>query len=329
MLRLLGWFVGLTVVIVLSVGGVGTWGYSVFVQPGPVRTNTNIIIPKGAGIERIANLLLDQGLILNALIFRLGAIALGREKALRAGEFSIPPQASSEDILGILRSGKTVVRRLTVAEGLTTAEVLSRLARTEGLTGVVTSNPGEGRLLPETYHFSFGDSRNDIVRRMRSAMDKTVRDLWAKRKPGLPYRTTVEALVMASIVERETGLAAERARVAGVFVNRLNRSMRLQSDPTVIYGLADGLGSLGRSLTRKDLADPHPYNTYVHNGLPPGPIANPGRAAIEAALNPADTDAIYFVADGKGGHAFARTLKEHNRNVAAWRKLQRQKQQSR
>jgi len=329
MLRLLGWLAGLTVVVVLSAGGVGVWGYSVFIQPGPVTSETTVIIPKGAGIERISNLLAAQGLISNETIFRIGAVAQGRDKSLRAGEFSVPPQASSEAILEILSSGKTVVRRLTVAEGLTTVEILNRLSRTEGLTGVVTSNPVEGQLLPETYHFSYGDSRNDIVRRMQNAMTKTLNDLWSTRKADLPYKSPEEALVMASIVERETGLAAERARVAGVFVNRLNRGMRLQSDPTVIYGLADGLGSLGRSLTRKDLSDPHPYNTYVHGGLPPGPIANPGRAAIEAALNPADTEALYFVADGNGGHAFARTLKEHNRNVAAWRKLQRERRQNR
>ena len=160
---------------------------------------------------------------------------------------------------------------------------------------------------------------------MRVAMDNTLEELWAIRKPSVPYKTPTEALVMASIVERETGLAEERAKVAGVFVNRLNRGMRLQSDPTVIYGLKRTSGSLGRRLTRKDLAKNHGYNTYIHSGLPPGPIANPGRAAIEAALNPAETDALYFVADGTGGHAFARTLKEHNRNVAAWRKIRRSK----
>ncbi|MDG2032361.1 MAG: endolytic transglycosylase MltG [Rhodospirillales bacterium] len=284
-----------------------------------------MIIPKGAGIDRIAGLLAERGLISNVWVFRLGAMAQGATTSLRAGEFLIPADVSSDDVLKILRSGKTVVRRLTVAEGLTTAEVLERLSRKEGLTGRIASRPGEGRLLPETYYFSYGDPREGLVQRMRVAMKTTLGELWSKRKAGVPYKTPTEALVMASIVERETGLAEERGKVAGVFVNRLNRGMRLQSDPTVIYGLVGASGYLGRRLTRKDLADDHPYNTYIHSGLPPGPIANPGRAALEAALNPAETDALYFVADGTGGHAFARTLKEHNRNVAAWREIQRRK----
>ena len=325
MWHLLRWLTGAIVILVLSIGGAGTWVYSVFIQPGPLATETTVIIPKGAGIDRIAGLLAERGLVSNAWVFRLGVMARGATTSLRAGEFLIPADVSSDDVLKILRSGKTVVRRLTVAEGLTTAEVLKRLSRKEGLTGRITSRPGEGRLLPETYYFSYGDPREGLVQRMRVAMKTTLGELWSKRKAGVPYKTPTEALVMASIVERETGLAAERGKVAGVFVNRLNRGMRLQSDPTVIYGLMDSTGSLGRRLTRKDLADDHPYNTYIHGGLPPGPIANPGRAALEAALNPAETDALYFVADGKGGHAFARTLKEHNRNVAAWREIRRRK----
>ena len=325
MWHLLRWLTGAIVILVLSIGGAGTWVYSVFIQPGPLATETTVIIPKGAGIDRIAGLLAERGLVSNAWVFRLGVMARGATTSLRAGEFLIPADVSSDDVLKILRSGKTVVRRLTVAEGLTTAEVLKRLSRKEGLTGRITSRPGEGRLLPETYYFSYGDPREGLVQRMRVAMDKTLGELWAKRTASVPFKTPAEALVMASIVERETALAAERAKVAGVFVNRLNRGMRLQSDPTVIYGLVGASGYLGRRLTRKDLADDHPYNTYIHGGLPPGPIANPGRAALEAALNPAETDALYFVADGKGGHAFARTLKEHNRNVAAWREIRRRK----
>ena len=325
MWRLLRWIAGFIVFLVLSVGVAGTWAYSMFIQPGPLATETTVIIPKGSGIDRIAGLLAERGLISNAILFRVGAMARGATTSLRAGEFLIPAYVSSDDVLKILRSGKMVMRRLTVPEGLTTAEVVNRLFRTEGLTGRITSRPGEGRLLPETYHFSYGDSREGLVQRMRVAMNKTLGELWINRKASVPYNTPFEALVMASIVERETALAAERAKVAGVFVNRLNRGMRLQSDPTVIYGLVGASGYLGRRLTRKDLADDHPYNTYIHGGLPPGPIANPGRAALEAALNPAETDALYFVADGTGGHAFARTLKEHNRNVAAWREIRRRK----
>ena len=325
MWSLLRWLTGVILVFVLSAGGAGTWSYYLFIQPGPVTTETTVIIPKGAGVDRIAALLAERGLISNALVFRLGAMARDATTSLRAGEYLIPAYVSSDDVIKILRFGKTVMRRVTVAEGLTTTEVLKRLFQIEGLTGPITSRPGEGRLLPETYHFSYGDTREGLVQRMRVAMDKTLGELWAKRTASVPFKTPAEALVMASIVERETGLAHERAKVAGVFVNRLNLGMRLQSDPTVIYGLTGTSGSLGRRLTRKDLADSHVYNTYIHHGLPPGPIANPGRAALEAALNPAETDALYFVADGTGGHSFAGTLKEHNRNVAAWRKIRRSK----
>ncbi len=325
MSRMLGWLAGVVMILLLSAGGSGAWMYSVFTQPASSVKKTTVIIPKGAGITRITRILGEHGLISNALVFRLGAAVRGATTSLQAGEFLIPANVSSDGVIKILRSGKTVVRRLTIAEGLTTADILSRLEQTDGLTGRIVSTPGEGRLLPETYHFSYGDSREELITRMRNTMEATLKELWITRKAGLPYKTPAEALVMASIVERETGLVAERAKVAGVFVNRLNLGMKLQSDPTVIYGLGGTGGSLGRRLTRRDLTFDHPYNTYIHRGLPPGPIANPGRASLAAALNPGETDALYFVADGSGGHAFARTLKEHNRNVAAWRKIRRTK----
>ncbi len=235
---------------------------------------------------------------------------------------------NTKAVVGILQTGKTVVRRITVAEGLTVAEVMDRLYQTEGLEGDITTRVSEGTLLPETYHFSYGDSRDAMVLRMRTAMDKAFEELWNRRARNLPYETAADALVMASIIEKETARADERARVAGVFVNRLRRGMRLQSDPTVVYGVTDGTGALGRPIRRSDLNNPHPFNTYVHKGLPPKPIANPGRASIEAALNPAATDDLYFVADGEGGHAFARTLTEHNRNVARWRRLTKKQREA-
>jgi len=202
---------------------------------------------------------------------------------------------------------------------------LAILSKTEGLVGTVVAPIKEGELLPETYYFSFGDNRNALAKRMLDGMENALITLWAGRSPNLPLANIEEALVLASIVEKETGHAAERARVAGVFINRLRLKMRLQSDPTVSYGLTQGREDLGRALTRNDLKTPSPYNTYIINGLPPGPIANPGRAALEAVLHPADTDELYFVADGSGGHAFARNLVEHNRNVAKWRKFQKSK----
>ncbi len=254
-------------------------------------------------------------------MFRLGARIQKVDSSLRAGEYAFPAAISAGDVVAMLSAGKTVVRRVTVPEGLTSAEVLALVAETPGLTGEVGTPPAEGTLLPETYHFSFGDTRADLIARMREAMTAELDTLWAARDAGLPLETPEEAVVLASIVEKETAVAAERRRVAAVFVNRLRKGMLLQSDPTTIYAVTGGAGPLDRPLTRKDLAIDSPYNTYVSPGLPPGPIANPGRASLAAALNPVDSNEYYFVADGTGGHAFARTLEEHERNVARWRKI--------
>jgi UPF0755 protein len=221
-----------------------------------------------------------------------------------------------------LSAGRTVVRKLTVPEGLTTAEIVGLVATADGLDGEVPEKlPSEGELLPDTYHFSFGDGRAQMLQRMANEMRRTMAELWPARAEGLPFQTPYEALVLASIVEKETAIGSERARVAAVFVNRLRRGMKLDADPTVIYAVTHGQRPLGRELTRADLQIDDPYNTYRNVGLPPGPIANPGRAAMEAALNPANTDDIYFVADGSGGHVFARTYDEHLRNVAKWRRV--------
>jgi len=219
-----------------------------------------------------------------------------------------------------------VAHRLTIAEGLQTTQILAQITAAPQLTGSVLGEdqvlPQEGALLPETYHFSRGDSRAELVARMGRDMRQVMAAAWAGRAAGLPFKSAEEALIMASSVERETSLAGERPHVAGVFVNRLRLGMLLQSDPTVAYGINPD-GPLGRPLTRADLKTDHPYNTYVRKGLPPGPISNPGRAAIEAVLRPMATDDLYFVADGAGGHVFAKTLAQHNRNVAKWRKLER------
>jgi UPF0755 protein len=306
--------------------GVFAWGYSQFVQPGPLRADKTVIVPRGSGVDGIVRILHEAGVIASPLIFRIGVRLKRFDKDLRAGEYLFSAKISAFDAARHLRSGKTVIRRLTMAEGLTSKEMLTELGRAEGLFGdTVRVGPlVEGELLPETYHFSYGDSRVSIVRRMRQGMAEALRTLWASRDPGLPLQTPREALILASIVEKETGVPEERTRVAGVFINRLNKGMRLQSDPTVVYAVSGGDGPLARSLTRADLETPSPYNTYLQGGLPPGPICNPGRAALEAVMHPARTDELYFVADGSGGHVFARTLKEHNRNVARWRRFKAQ-----
>lgn len=301
-------------------GGLLAWGYAEYVKPGPTIAETTVVIPQGKGVEAIANTLAEEGIIRDPLIFRLGVRLSRVDTALKAGEFAFPHGVSAKGAAEVLIKGKTVVRRLTIAEGLTSVQVFDQLVATNGLEETFDV-PVEGSILPETYHFSYGDTREAIVGRMVKAMDKTLSELWRNRADGLPLKSPQDALILASIVEKETGVRAERARVAGVFVNRLRKGMRLQSDPTVVYGLTEGEGPLGRALTRADLKTDHPYNTYTNNGLPPGPICNPGLAAIRAVLNPIKTDELYFVADGNGGHVFAKTLKEHNRNAARWRKI--------
>ena len=325
--RLLGRLVGLCFLIVLvGIVGAGVWGYHHYMSPGPLQTEANVVIRPGTNSEEIARQLAVAGVLSQPAIFRIGVRLEDAGGALRAGEYVFPPRVSPHQVVEILKSGKTVVRRVTVPEGLTSKQIIALLETTPGLEGAIPAPPPEGTLLPETYHFSYGDQRKELVARMSAAMDETLAELWAARAADLPFNSIHEALTLASIVEKESALPQERPRVAGVFVNRLRKGMPLQADPTVIYAVTDGEGVLLRPLTRSDLQSPSPYNTYVSGGLPPGPIANPGRSAIAAVLNPADTDALFFVADGSGGHAFARTLEDHNRNVARWRQLEASRQ---
>ena len=296
--------------------------------PGPLESAAVVYLPPGTSLNGIAEILAEKGAIARPWLFVAGTEILDDDRALRAGEYEIPVQASMADIAALLKEGRTVVRKLTVAEGLTTKQVLALVAEAEGLTGPIGETPDEGRLLPETYFYSYGDSQDDMVRRMARNLDQTLAAAWANRAENLPYETPEEALILASIIEKETGKPAERAEVAAVFVNRLRKGMKLQADPTVIYALTRGQGGLDRPLTTEDLVIDSPYNTYAVTGLPPGPIANPGRDSIEAALRPADSDYLYFVSDGEGGHEFARTLAEHNRNVAKLRRQQREERRN-
>lgn len=292
--------------------------------PGPLARGTTLVIPRGASSEAIAQQLSQSGIVADRILFSLAVRAASRQAPLKAGEYRFPARISGIDVIRLLQGGKTVIRRLTVAEGLTTRQIVQQLLATEGLEGSVDPLPAEGSLLPETYHFSYGDQRQAIVERMQRAMRDVLAALWAGRSIGPVIKTPEQAVVLASVVEKETGIPAERPRIAAVFLNRLAAGMRLQSDPTVVYVVGGGL-PLGRALTRADLQVPSPYNTYLNEGLPPTPIANPGRAALAAVMRPASSDELYFVADGTGGHVFARTLEEHNRNVSRWRKLRREK----
>jgi UPF0755 protein len=326
-MRILKILAALVVVLVLAAAGVAWEGHRRFTAPGPLTEPATVVIPKGAGLDAVARRLHESGVIADRLVFVLGVRL--RKAPLKAGEYAFPVRISTEEAMRLLVEGRTVTHKLTVAEGLTSRAVLDVVRQADFLAGALTVKPAEGMLLPETWYLSRDDARDEVVGRMEKAMRQSLDALWSSRAAGLPLKTKEEALVLASIVERETGVAAERPRVAAVFVNRLRRGMRLQSDPTVIYGLSDGWGVLERPLSRADLATPHPWNTYVIDGLPPTPIANPGRAALEATLHPAVTEDLYFVADGTGGHVFGRSLDEHNANVAKWRKVERERKTGR
>jgi UPF0755 protein len=321
----LKWLVGAVVIAAcLLAGAIAVWGHRTMFAPGPLRETRTIVIERGSGLRAIANQLESGGIIAYPRLFALSAWIDGAQHGLRAGEYAFGPGVSMQGVLDILREGRTVVRKVTLAEGLTSREMMVLLEQANGLKGEIEEVPPDGSLLPDTYHYSLNDERVDIVARMTKAMQTVLAELWAARSENLPISTPEEAVILASIGEKETAVPSERARVAAVFVNRLRKGMRLESDPTVVYGLTGGAGPLGRKLFRGDLKKDHPYNTYRNSGLPPGPICNPGRDSLVAVMNPLVTDEFYFVADGTGGHVFARTLEEHNRNVARWRKLNRE-----
>lgn len=317
---------GVAVIACLSVGlAAGWWWLSLdFSRSGPLIEDRVVVVPKGEGIVAIAQRLERAGIVRSARFFILEARLFGSDRPLLAGEYAVPGAAGVKDILLLLQEGRVVIHRLTVPEGLTVSETLAIIRAAEPLEGdLPSSSPPEGSLLPETYNYVRGDERADMVRRMSRAMQESVQAIWDKRAPTLPLTSPESLVILASIIEKETAIDAERPRVAAVYLNRLRKRMRLQADPTVAYGLGlhgAGAGVTLRALTKADLTKPTPFNTYLIDGLPPTPIANPGKASLMAASHPAVSDDLYFVADGSGGHAFSRTYEEHTRNVEIWRK---------
>ncbi|MCI9865961.1 endolytic transglycosylase MltG [Rhizobium skierniewicense] len=320
----------MTLVVAVCIIAIAGFYYMLnsFHEAGPLETNTTITVRNGAGLAEIASNLERSGAISNTRIFRLMADKyLAGGQTPKPGEYEIKARTSMKDILALLESGKSILYSVAMPEGLTVKQMFARLAAEPVLEGNLPAElPAEGSLRPDTYPFTRGTRREEVVDQMRVAQSRLVQAIWERRDPDLPLKTIEEFVTLASIVEKETGKDDERGHVASVFYNRMKKNMRLQSDPTIIYGLFGGEGKPSdRPIYQSDLQKETPFNTYIIRGLPPHPIANPGRAALEATANPWRTDDLYFVADGSGGHAFAKTLDEHNANVRRWRKIEAEK----
>ena len=314
-----------TVLVLISVviGGALYVGRQRFETPGPLAADKVVNIPRGLGIRDIADLLQREGVIDQPWVFIGGVMVLKARGDLKHGEYQFTKGASLADVVTTIVDNKVVQHSLTIPEGLTSEQIVAKLLETDALSGQIKEIPREGTLLPETYKFTRGMTREQIIQRMQQAHRRLLQEVWEHRMPDLPIKTPEQLVTLASIVEKETGRPDERSRVASVFVNRLKSRMRLQSDPTIIYGLTGGKGSLGRPIMKSEIEQPTPYNTYAIDGLPPGPIANPGRASLEAAANPARTKDLYFVADGTGGHVFSETYEQHQKNVARLRAIEK------
>jgi len=324
-------FLLIAILLVFAIGAIGgIWMFNAInsaKEPGPLPQTIIVLIERGKGVSAIAETLESNKVINSALVMKIVIRLQNDPRPLKAGEYQFTANIPMNEALDMMREGKIYDRKVTFPEGITSWQVSEILKGQSDMSGELLEVPPEGTLLPETYHYINAEDRAGMIGKMKQAMDKTMEELWPGRANDLPFTTQAEALTLASIVEKETGVASERARIAGVFINRLRQNIPLQSDPTVIYAMtkgqvqSEGQGPIGRRLLTKDMEEDSPYNTYLYPGLPPGPIANPGRAAIEAVLHPEVHDYIYFVADGTGGHVFARTLGEHNSNVAKWRKI--------
>ncbi len=314
--------ISIFVLLAVVAGVVLFVGKQKFEQPGPLLQDRVVNIPRGSGMRDIADVLTQQGVIDQPWIFVGSVLVLKAREDLKAGEYQFKAHASLRDVVQTMIEGKVVAHQVSIPEGLTSQQIVARLMEDDVLTGTVKEIPREGSLLPDTYNFTRGITREQMLQRMQQAQQHLLKEVWDHRSPDLPLKTPDQLVILASLVEKETGKADERTRVAAVFVNRLKQKMRLQSDPSIIYGLVGGKGTLGRAIMKSEIDQPTPYNTYQIEGLPPGPIANPGRASLEAAANPARTRELYFVADGSGGHVFAETYEQHQKNVARLRLIE-------
>ncbi|MDA9421726.1 endolytic transglycosylase MltG [Bradyrhizobium sp. CCBAU 53380] len=315
----------LLLISMIGAGGVYYYGRQALEAPGPLKDDKIVNIPQRAGKRDIAETLNREGVTdVNPWVFIASVAALKASSDLKPGEYSFQKHASLRDVIATIVEGKVVQHAVTIPEGLTSEQIVARLSDNDIFTGSVRELPREGTLLPETYKFPRGTTREQVIQRMQQAHKRVLAEIWERRSQDIPVKTPEQLVTLASIVEKETGKPDERSRVAAVFVNRLKQRIKLQSDPTIIYGLVGGKGTLGRPIKRSEITQPSPYNTYVIEGLPPGPISNPGRASLEAAANPARTRDLYFVADGTGGHAFTETYDAHQKNVAKLRAMEKQ-----
>jgi UPF0755 protein len=317
----------ITIVLILMIGGGGVYVYGrqLLDAPGSLKEEKIVNIPARSKTRDIADTLQREGVIdISPWAFIGGVFALKASSDLKPGEYAFQKRASLRDVIGTIVEGKVVQHAVTIPEGLTSEQIVTRLSENDIFAGSVREMPREGTLLPETYKFPRGTTRDQVIQRMQQTQKRVLAEIWERRNPDVPVKTPEQLVTLASIVEKETGKPDERSRVAAVFVNRLRQKIKLQSDPTIIYGLVGGKGTLGRPIKRSEIQQPSPYNTYVVDGLPPGPIANPGRASLEAAASPARTRDLFFVADGTGGHAFTETYDQHQKNVAKLRTMEKQ-----
>jgi UPF0755 protein len=319
----------ITIILIcmIGAGGVYVYGKKMLESPGPLAEDKTVNIPPRSGTREIAETLQREGVIdVNPWLFTGAALALKAKSDLKPGEYAFQKNASLRDVIGVIVEGKVVQHSITIPEGLTSEQIVARLSENNIFAGSVREMPREGTLLPETYKFPRGTPREQVIQRMQQTQKRVLAEIWERRNPDIPVKSPEQLVVLASVVEKETGRADERSRVAAVFTNRLRQKMKLQSDPTIIYGLVGGKGTLGRPIKRSEITQPSPYNTYVIEGLPPGPIANPGRASLEATANPARTRDLFFVADGGGGHTFTETYDAHQKGVAKLRAMEKQTQ---